>query len=128
MDSVMLHKCFQGDESEATTTVKEEVGGSKGMSLTKRCEWVTEIKTEDEEGGDSGKIAAGDEIGGRQNSEQAGKDFRDSTLEGEIVKDQQSLEDQMEETSEGNITETETTRSLEEKASVSYSFPFGHCS
>ena len=134
MDSVMLHKCFQGGESEATTPtpVNEEVGGSKGMSLTKRGGWVAESKAEDgsrgdEEKEDSGKIAPDEKIMGRQNSEQAGEDFRDSTTEVEIVKNQQSFEEQIAagEKSEGDITESQTKRMLEEKASVSYSFPFG---
>ena len=130
MDSVMLHKCFQGGENEATTPVNEEVGGSKGMRLTKRGGWVAESKAEDgsrsdKEKEDSGKIAPDEKIMRRQNSEQAGEDFRDSTTE--IVKNQQSFEEQIAagEKSEGDVTESQTKRMLEEKASVSYSFPLG---
>ena len=123
--SVMLHKCFQGDEGETTTaTVEEEGGGSKSMSRTKRGEWVTESKAVDESRGDeekeedSGKIAPG-----RQNLK-SGEDFRDSTPGGEVEKeqmDQQRFEDQMEEeASEDNVTETLTKRTLVDKASVSY--------
>ena len=121
---------FQGDEGETTTaTVEEEGGGSKSMSRTKRGEWVTESKAVDESRGDeekeedSGKIAPGDEIRGRQNLK-SGEDFRDSTPGGEVEKeqmDQQRFEDQMEEeASEDNVTETLTKRTLVDKASVSY--------
>ena len=130
MDSVMLHKCFQGGENEATTPVNEEVGGSKGMSLTKRGGWVAESKAEDgsrgdEEKEDSGKIPPDEKIMRRQNSEQAGEDFRESTTEiVEIVKNQQSFEEQIgaREKSEGDVRESQTKRMLEEKASVSYFF------
>ena len=120
---------FQGAEGETTTaTVEEEGGGSKSMSRTKRGEWVTESKAVDESRGDeekeedSGKIAPGDEIRGRQNLK-SGEDFRDSTTGDEVEKDQQSFDDQMEEeTSDGNVTKTLTKRTLEDKASVCYSF------
>lgn len=74
-------------------------------------------KAVDENGGDedSCRSAPGDKIRGRQNLK-SGEDFRDSTLEGEM--DRQSFEEQMEE----ETSETLAKRTLEDKASVSYSF------
>ena len=88
------------------------------MRMTRVEEWVTESKPADEtrrdeedEDEDACKIDPGDQV----------------SLEDEIVKNQQSLEDQvtedqMEETSEGNITEVQTKMISEDKASDSYSF------
>ena len=123
--------------------MKERGGVGKGMSMTKLEEWVTESKPADESRGDEEKeeekeekeekedkeackIAHGDQVREKHNLK-AEEDFRDPNLEDEIVKDQQSLEDQIaedqtEETSEDNITETQTNMISEDKASVSFSF------
>ena len=101
--------------------MKERGGVAKGMSMTKEEEGVTESKGDEEKEDEVAcKIDPGDQVR-RRNNLKAEEDFKDSTFEDEIVKNQQSLEDQMEEASECNVTESQTKMISDDKASVSYS-------